>query len=100
MKESDNRESQDMDPEQEQGSELEQELAGRLTDGPVEEDRDREARLKAKLSPKYEVRIQSMHDPIVEETKRFRSIAREIDDRYDRYMERTERQNEQDNEGK
>ncbi|PZD95628.1 hypothetical protein DNH61_13995 [Paenibacillus sambharensis] len=99
MKESDYRDRQDIELEQEQGSELEQELAGRLTDGPVEEDRDREARLKAKLSPKYEVRIQSVDDPIVEETKRFRSMAREIDDRYDRYMERAQRQDEQNGEG-
>lgn len=63
-------------------------LAERLTEGPMEE-ADRERRIRANLSPRYEVRIQTEYDPIVEETKRYRSMAREIDDRYDRYMKRT-----------
>lgn len=30
-------------------------------------------------------------DPIVEETLKYRSIARELDDRYDRYLERAKK---------
>ncbi len=67
--------------------ELERELSERLTDGDmVEEERDsRERRL---IPPKYEVRIQVEHDPIVEETLQYRKIARELDDRYDDYLKR------------
>ncbi|WP_025717603.1 hypothetical protein [Paenibacillus sp. 1-18] len=34
----------------------------------------------------YEVRIQTHIDPIVEETRKYRSMARELDDRYNDYM--------------
>ncbi|OUM94841.1 MAG: hypothetical protein A9Z00_09075 [Thermobacillus sp. ZCTH02-B1] len=60
-------------------------LAERLGDGPVDEP-DREELVRLNLPPKYEVRIQTEYDPIVEETKRYRSMAREIDGRYDRFM--------------
>jgi len=60
-------------------------LAERLEDGPVDEP-DREELVRLSLPPKYEVRIQTEYDPIVEETKRYRSMAREIDGRYDRFM--------------
>ena len=66
---------------------MEEELAERLEAGPLD-DADRERKAMAKLSPKYEIRIQTVHDPIVEETKRFRQLAEEIDDRYDKYMKR------------
>ncbi len=67
--------------------ELERELSERLTDGDmVEEERDSlERRL---IPPKYEVRIQVEHDPIIEETLQYRKIARELDDRYDDYLKR------------
>jgi hypothetical protein len=60
-------------------------LAERLEDGPIDEP-GREERVRASLPPKYEVRIQTEYDPIVEETKRYRGMAREIDGRYDRFM--------------
>jgi len=60
-------------------------LAERLADGPIDEP-DREERVRAILPPKYEVRIRMEYDPIVEETKRYRGMAREIDGRYDRFM--------------
>ncbi len=67
--------------------ELERELSERLTDGEmVEEERDR--RERRLIPPKYEVRIQMEHDPIVEETLQYRKMARELDDRYDDYMKR------------
>lgn len=51
---------------------------------------------RAHLSPKYEIRIQAKLDPIVEQTKHYRSIAQEIDDRYDTYMQRTVSTNNQE----
>ncbi len=69
--------------------ELERELSERLTDGEmVEEERDR--RERRMIPPKYEVRIQMEHDPIVEETLQYRKIARELDDRYDDYLKRAQ----------
>ncbi|AGA59084.1 MAG: hypothetical protein C6W55_13130 [Thermobacillus sp.] len=66
-------------------AEAERVLAEQLTDGPLDES-GREERVRASLPPKYEVRIRMEYDPIVEETKRYRSMAREIDGRYDRFM--------------
>lgn len=69
--------------------ELERELSEMLADGDnrsVEERREEERRL---LSPKYEIRIQTQLDPIVEETLKYRSMAKEIDDRYDNYLKKT-----------
>ena len=59
-------------------AEAERLLADRLTDGPIEES-DRAERVRASLPPKYEVRIRTEHDPVVEETKRYRGMAREIE---------------------
>lgn len=52
-------------------------------DEPSEEEVSKEA--LQKLPPRYEIRIQTQHDPVAEETKRYREIAREVDDRYDKY---------------
>lgn len=60
-------------------------LAEQLEDGPVDEP-DRGELVRRSLPPKYEVRVRTEYDPIVEETKRYRSMAREIDGRYDRFM--------------
>ncbi|MBD2848351.1 hypothetical protein IDH44_24485 [Paenibacillus sp. IB182496] len=48
---------------------------------------------KAKLRPRplphrYEYRIASAFEPVAEETKRYREMAEELDDRYDRRSER------------
>lgn len=64
---------------------LERELAERLTDGQLT-DEERAKRVKAKLSPKYEVRIQAELEPVVEETIRYRQLAKELDERYDRFV--------------
>ncbi|AHV95511.1 hypothetical protein [Paenibacillus sabinae] len=67
---------------------LERRLSEMLNEGELEQS-SREARELRQISPKYEIRIQTTLDPIVEETQRYRSIARELDDRYDKYLERT-----------
>lgn len=37
-----------------------------------------------RLSPRWEIRIRTEYDPVAEETARYRQIASEVDDRYDR----------------
>jgi hypothetical protein len=66
---------------------LERELAGRLTEGQMKQPDPQEA-ARQRLSPKYEIRIPAQVDPIAEEIKQYRKIAKEIDDRYDSYLER------------
>lgn len=68
-------------------SEWERELADRLTEGDMERANPSEAARKM-LSPKYEIRIQAELDPVVEEILRYRQIAREVDGRYDKYLEK------------
>ncbi|MBB3113560.1 hypothetical protein FHS18_005672 [Paenibacillus phyllosphaerae] len=75
---------------QEKDHKLEQELAEQLEHGPMKDGTDQAELTKDKLSPKYEVRIQADYDPIVEETAKFREMAKEVDDRYDGYMNRAE----------
>ncbi|WP_314587331.1 hypothetical protein [Paenibacillus terrigena] len=69
--------------------ELEQQLSDMLTEGEMEAV-DRKAQERAQISPKYEIRIQTELDPIREETKKFRSMAKEVDGRYDRYVKNEE----------
>ena len=65
---------------------MEEQLSQLLTEGEIaQKDPDKEA--PKRLSPRYEIRIQTEHDPIAEETKRYRGMAKEIDDRYDKYMQ-------------
>lgn len=66
---------------------LERQLSEMLTDGEMEK-KDREKEERRLLSPKYEIRIQTQLDPIVEETLKYRSMARELDDRYDKYIDK------------
>lgn len=66
---------------------LERKLSEMLEDGEMEQG-DRKAKEIRQISPKYEIRIQTTLDPIVEETLRYRKIAYELDDRYDKYLER------------
>ncbi|WP_339317696.1 hypothetical protein [Paenibacillus sp. FSL R10-2734] len=66
---------------------LERKLSEMLIDGEMEQD-DRTAKEIREISPKYEIRIQTTMDPIVEETLRYRKIGHELDDRYDKYLER------------
>lgn len=66
---------------------LERQLSEMLTDGEMQKE-DREKEERRLLSPKYEIRIQTQLDPIVEETLKYRSMAKEVDDRYDKYMDK------------
>lgn len=67
---------------------LERKLSELLQDGEMEQG-DRKAKEIRQIPPKYEIRIQTTLDPIVEETLRYRKIANELDDRYDKYLERS-----------
>jgi len=69
---------------------LERKLSEMLTEGEMEQG-DRTAKEIREISPKYEIRIQTTHDPIVEETLRYRQIGRELDGRYDKYLERVKK---------
>lgn len=69
---------------------LERELTDLLSEGDAqksEEERLEEGRRR--LQHKYEIRIQMEHDPIVEETLKYRSFGKEIDHRYDEYLKKT-----------
>jgi 23S rRNA A2030 N6-methylase RlmJ len=64
--------------------ELEEELVQKLTEGEMET-QDAEEAARKRLPFKTEIRILAETDPLVEETKRYRQIADEVDTRYDRY---------------
>lgn len=66
---------------------LEEEVAHLLTEGKMEA-RDPKKEAVDRLPAKYEVRIQTTQDLVVEETKLYRQLAEEIDDRYDKYMKK------------
>ncbi|MEO2205646.1 hypothetical protein ABGV42_18095 [Paenibacillus pabuli] len=84
-----------------ESKELERRLSEMLTEGEMEESGDANKRERQLIPPKYEVRIQTERDPIVEETLMYRNMAREVDDRYDRYLERSaEKKNEAEPERK
>jgi len=67
--------------------EAEELLARKLTEERSEEADGEEVEAKAKaarqLPPRWEIRIQAKLDPVVEETKVYRTLAREVDDRYE-----------------
>jgi len=68
--------------EREEAEEL---LARKLTeetDGDAAGESPEEAAAR-KLAPRWEIRIQAQLDPVVEETKAYRAMAREVDGRYD-----------------
>ena len=75
-----------------ESKELERRLSDMLTEGDMEASGDAEEQERQLIPPKYEVRIQTERDPIVEETLKFRTMARELDDRYDRYLDRAAEQ--------
>lgn len=68
-------------------TEVEARLAEMLAEGDMEK-REPEAEAPRRLSPRYEVRIEAERDPVAEETEVYRSMAEEVDDRYDRYVPR------------
>nr|WP_271752124.1 hypothetical protein [Cohnella sp. JJ-181] len=60
----------------------EAELVRQLTEGePAAGDPNEEA--LARLSPRWEIRIQTERDPVAEETAAYRKLAKEVDGRYD-----------------
>jgi hypothetical protein len=63
--------------------EVEELLARKLAEGEPDVVNAQEEAVK-RLSPRWEIRIQTERDPIAEETKAYRAIAEEIDDRYDK----------------
>lgn len=68
--------------------EMEKLLEQTLTEGPDLESGDEEKvreRARERISAPYEYRIQAERDPIAEETKIIRSMAKEPDRRYDDY---------------
>ncbi|WP_068614323.1 hypothetical protein [Paenibacillus tuaregi] len=67
---------------------LERQLSELLTGGELEQE-ERKEEERRRLSPKYEIRVQTEHDPIVEETLKYRSMAKEVDGRYDEYLKKT-----------
>lgn len=69
---------------------IENELAEALEKGEMKRT-DEERSIRERLSPKYEVRIQTQQDPIVEETLEYRKLASEVDGRYDDYLKRAGR---------
>ncbi|RUS46802.1 hypothetical protein ELR57_12820 [Cohnella sp. AR92] len=75
------RKSETEEKEELAASDAERELASLLTEGGLE-DRNAEEEAVAKLSPRWEVRIQTERDPVAEETALYRRMAKEVDGRY------------------
>lgn len=70
---------------------LEKELSELLGDAEERTEEERQEETRKSLPHKYEIRIQTELDPIVEETVKYRSMAKEIDGRYDEYLKKTAR---------
>jgi hypothetical protein len=64
---------------------LEEQISELLNEGHMSKMDPDEAAARS-LSPRWEIRIPALQDSIVEETKRYRQMAGEVDDRYDEYM--------------
>lgn len=70
---------------------LEKELSELLSEVEETSEEDRLEETRKRLPHKYEIRIQTELDPIVEETLKYRSMAKEIDGRYDEYLKKSAR---------
>ncbi|WP_019635158.1 hypothetical protein [Paenibacillus fonticola] len=70
---------------------LEEELSGLLSDAEEKSEEERLEEGRKSLPYKYEIRIQTELDPIVEETIKYRSMAKELDGRYDEYLKKSGR---------
>lgn len=68
--------------------ELERELSEMLTEGEYGSEEERRKEERRRLSPRYEIRVQTTLDPIVEETLAYRKMAKELDGRYDDYLKK------------
>lgn len=71
---------------EEKGNELEQAVSQTLESGDARLS-DPVAEAVSRLSPRYEIRIKTLNDPIVEEIRQYRNMGEEVDNRYDAYME-------------
>jgi hypothetical protein len=65
-------------------NEIEEKLARLLSEGELESMPKAQA-VRMKLPFKTEIRIQTERDPVAEETKEYRKMAREVDERYAKY---------------
>ncbi|AZK44815.1 hypothetical protein [Paenibacillus lentus] len=70
---------------------LEKELSEMLSDVEEKSEKERLEETRKSLPHKYEIRVQTELDPIVEETLKYRSMAKEIDGRYDNYLKKAVR---------
>jgi hypothetical protein len=68
--------------ERESGKEAERLLAEQLTQEEPDSPHPEEEALR-RLPPRWEIRIQAERDPVAEETAVYRSLAKEVDGRYD-----------------
>ena len=69
------------------GKKIAQKVKKVLAEGEMNVDEPKKAALD-QLKPKYEIRVQTMLDPIVEETHIIRKHAEEVDDRYGQYLDK------------
>lgn len=69
--------------ERKRDNEAERLLAERLVEGEPERAEVPAAEAVRKLSPRWEIRVQTERDPVAEETKLYRTLAKEVDGRYD-----------------
>jgi hypothetical protein len=74
--------SRDLEETPKTRDELEEMLFRNLTLARLEE-ADPAAEAVKRLPTRWEIRIQSRYDPVAEKTKIYRTLAHEIDDRYD-----------------
>lgn len=63
---------------------MEQELAETLENGEMRSEQAGEA-ARRKLPARTVIRIQAQADPVAVETKQYRQMAKEVDERYSRY---------------
>jgi hypothetical protein len=69
-------------------SELERVLEETLeSDGTAVTEEETAERARERVSPLYEYRVKAERDPIAEETKIIRRMAKEPDNRYDKWVE-------------
>jgi len=81
--------ARDDDAEDTAHSEAEELLVRRLTEGEPEGPPPEVEAVRG-LPPRWEIRIQTERDPVAEETKVYRTMAREVDGRYDKKEEQTD----------
>jgi hypothetical protein len=76
--------------EKQEREELEQMIEKTLTVGEMDSIDPQEG-AKAKLNMRYEIPVKAEYNPVTEETRVIRSMAKEPDNRYDRWMKEEDR---------